>query len=349
MLGLYPLPGEPDQAIVPTQDGYLYRVSLSDSFAPVPFGDLSGSVRVAAEEGLLGLAFSPDYANDGYLYLYYNLPPSSPAYKYRDVLSRFHFTNNTLDPDPQTILIDLDDSLLWHNGGQLAFGQAGMLYVSIGDEGWVGDPENNAQNKGLLWGKVLRLDVSGDGGYSIPPDNPFTCEPGTRHEIYAYGFRNPWRFSIDDVTGDIWADDVGQYSWEEVNRVVPGGNYGWRVMEGDTCYGVAPGSCTEPPGYVPPRHTYCHGGNDGCSLSETCAVIGGHVYRGSAIPELYGWYVFGDYCSGEVWALDPTLPSGAPVRLLNSAYAITSFARLPDGELAILTMDNAIYRLEKQP
>ena len=347
MTGLHPLPESSDEALVLTQDGHIWRISLSSAFTPAPFADLTGILATnrTLEDGLLGFAYSPDYATDRNVYVYYNAP-AHPGFSYREVLSRFHVSGDALETGSQQILIDLDDSRPWHNGGQLAFGPDGMLYLGIGDGGWAGDPDGHGQSLATLFGKVLRLDVTGQTTYAIPADNPFVNTPGSLGEIYAYGFRNPWRFSFDGPTGELWLGDVGQWNWEEIDNVVAGGNYGWNVMEGNNCFNVAPGSCTPPAGYVPPRDVYCHDDYmPSCPLPDTCAVIGGSVYRGSAMPDLYGWYVFGDYCSGEVWALYPGSSNGPAVRLLDSAYLITSLAMLPDGEIAVITQNNAIFEL----
>ena len=245
------------------------------------------------------------------------------------------------------MLLDQHDREPWHVAGQLAFGPDGYLYVSLGDEGWVEDPYNNAQNKSVLFGKVLRLDVTGEATYAVPLDNPFVDGPGgDMDEIYAFGFRNPWRFSFDSATGDLWLGDVGQFNWEEVNKVVSGGNYGWDVMEGAGCRSSG---CTPPAGHIPPRVSYCHqqwvSTCPGYPVAEDCAIIGGFVYRGSTMPDLNGWYVYGDFCSGKIWAVDAASASGAPVLLIDSPYSISSFAQLPDGELLVLTYNNALYRL----
>jgi len=348
MLGLYPIPGSPDEAVVLTQIGFILRVSLSSAFSPLPFADLASKVYVGGEEGLLGFAFSPDYRTDSLVYVYYTAPPASPGFVLRDILSRFHVVDNLIDNTSEEVLISLDDREYFHEGGQIAFGPDEYLYAAIGDEGGQGDPHGNGQNLQTLFGKVLRIDVSGAGAYAIPPDNPFADGPGgNADEIFAYGFRNPWRFSFDADTGDLWLGDAGQYNWEEVNRIVAGGNYGWGIMEGNTCYGLFdPNGCDPPDGYVPPRAVYCHDAwVQGCAVPGACAVIGGFVYRGDAMPELDGWFVYADHCNGHVWALDTADDDGAPVLLTDTPYFISSFAQLPDGELLALTFDNAIYRL----
>ncbi len=177
--------------------------------------------------------------------------------------------------------------------------------------------------------------MSGEG-YAVPPDNPFVGTPGARPEIYAYGLRNPWRFSFDRATGDLWAGDVGQNRWEEVDRIVAGANYGWNVIEGFECFDS---STCDTSGLEPPRAAY--GRDDGCS------VTGGYVYRGPSMPELNGWYVYGDFCSGRIWAVN-TADDSPPVLLTDTGLPIASFGELPDGQLLVLTFENVIYRLQRK-
>jgi glucose/arabinose dehydrogenase len=222
-----------------------------------------------------------------------------------------------------------------HNGGEITFGPDGYLYVGVGDGGSAGDPDGNGQNKNALLAKILRIDVSGDT-YTIPPDNPFAGGGGAP-EIYAYGFRNPWRFSFDPATGALWAGDVGQNKWEEVDRVVSGGDYGWNVMEGNHCYKPSAGCDTS--GLIPPRAEYSH--DDGCSIT------GGYVYRGTAMPELEGWFVYSDYCSGKVWAVNTADDASPPVELADTKKNVSSFFRDAAGELYLVTLDGQVFRLER--
>ncbi len=293
---------------------------------------------------MLSIAFSPEFASDSRVYIFYNAPPRSDEFKTRMIVSRFQVVDGVLSMASEEILIDLDDRFWWHNGGQLAFGPDGYLYVAMGDGGTdsaVSDPDGRGQNLQTLLGSILRLDVSGDGGYTIPAGNPFADGPGgNADEIYAHGFRNPWRFSFDRETGNIWAADVGFARWEEVDQVVRGGNYGWNVMEGPTCFGVVADACDKTP-YILPRAAYGHG-------QEVCtAIIGGFVYRGSEMPELNGWYVYGDFCSGKIWAFDTASDTSPAILLVHSGASISSFAELPDGEILVLTFDNAIYGLAR--
>ena len=221
-----------------------------------------------------------------------------------------------------------------HNGGKIIFGQDGFLHLSLGDGGGFGDPNENGQDIHSLLGKVLRINVTGQATYTNPSDNPFVGAAG-RDEIYAYGFRNPWRMSMDSATGVMWLGDVGQQLWEEVEPVAKGGNYGWDCREGFVVY--EPAGC-QGGGFIEPRAVYDHG--------LGCAVTGGYVYHGAAMPELVGWYVYGDYCSGRIWALDAAPEAtSAPVLLADTTHTIPSFAERPDGELLVLTFENAIYLL----
>lgn len=332
MVGFAAIPGAADEAVIVTQGGEMWRVSLNDSFSPKEFGDLSDRVidyRASNESGLLGLAFSPEFGTDGRVYAYYTAGKPN-----RSVLSRFQVAGDAIDMGSETVLLEVPQPFGNHNGGQIAFGPDGYLYVALGDGGSGGDPEGNGQNLSTLLGAILRLDVSGEG-YAVPPDNPFVDTAGARPEIYAYGLRNPWRFSFDRASGDLWAGDVGQNKWEEVDRIVAGANYGWNVMEGFECYDS---SDCDTSGLELPRAAYGRG--DGCS------VTGGYVYRGPSMPELNGWYVYGDYCSGRIWAVDPADDSW-PILLTESGLPIASFGEMPDGELLALTFENAVYRLQR--
>jgi glucose/arabinose dehydrogenase len=327
------IPGTNDtEAIVVSQtDERILRVSLIGAFAPAVYGDLSGYVGGGGnEEGLLSAAFSPNFTSDGRIYVYYT--QGAPA---STVLSRFQASGSSMDTGNETRILQVRDFAENHNGGRLLFGPDGYLYLSTGDGGGGGDPQENGQNIDSLLGKVLRLNVTDQGTYNIPPDNPFVGGAGA-DEIWAYGFRNPWRYSFDRASGALWLGDVGQGSFEEVDLVVKGGNYGWDCLEGFSQYERAgcPGD-----GFQAPRAVY--GTHDGGS----CAVTGGYVYRGGALPELAGSYIFADYCSGRIWALDSGNPAAEPVLLIDSEHQISSFYELPDGELLVLTFSNAIFRL----
>jgi len=341
MVDLAMVPGSADEAIVVLQnDQQIWRVSLSGAFSPVLYGDLSAYVGDGGgEEGLLSAAFSPDFGSDGLIYVYYTQGGSQQL---PTVLSRFQVVGNAMvtgvpGDGSETRILEVPDFAGNHNGGKIVFGQDGYLYLSLGDGGGFADPNDTGQDINSLLGKVLRINVTGvttPPYYTIPVDNPFAVGPG-RDEIFAYGFRNPWRMSRDSLTGAMWVGDVGQGDWEEVETVVKGGNYGWDCYEGFEVF--EPAGCPAG-GFTFPRAVYDHGSG--------CAVTGGYVYRGSAMPELYGWYVYADYCSGRIWGVDATPGANtAPVQLLDSPHNISSFGERGDGELLVLTFSNQIYLL----
>ena len=280
------------------------------------------------EEGLLGLAFDPDFASNGFFYVYYSA--SGPK---RSVISRFSVPedDSAADANSEKVILEVEQPYANHNGGQIVFGPDGYLYVGLGDGGSAGDPKGHGQNTGTLLGTILRLDAT--GSYTIPSDNPFVGVEGARPEIWAYGLRNPWRFSFDSETGDLWAADVGQNALEEVDLIEPGVNYGWNIMEGDECYSR---SC-DTRGLEMPIAVY--GRDDGCSIT------GGYVYRGNRLPSLYGAYVYGDYCSGKIWALryDGSRVTES-IQIVDTKLRISSFAEDTEGELYILDLEGEIYR-----
>jgi glucose/arabinose dehydrogenase len=304
------------------------------------FLDIRSQVSTAGnKEGLLGLAFDPDFDGNGHFYVYY-----SAANPRRSVISRFTAGTTGLEPDlaaPETelIVLEVPQPFSNHNGGQLAFGPDGMLYISLGDGGAGGDPQGNGQNTSTLLGSILRIDVSGlgpDQGYRVPADNPFAGATGARGEIWAYGLRNPWRFTFDRENGDLWAGDVGQNSFKEVNLIQRGGNYGWNTHEGDHCY--SPRSGCDPSGTLPPVIEY--------STNKGCSVIGGYVYRGTGIPSLTGTYLYGDYCSGEIRGFRfENGEARGDALLIDSGLNITSFGEDRNGEIYVLTQRGRIYRM----
>jgi glucose/arabinose dehydrogenase len=226
-----------------------------------------------------------------------------------------------------------------HNGGQIAFGPDEMLYIALGDGGSGGDPQGNGQDPSTLLGSILRIDVSEIGpgqGYSVPPDNPFVEFADVRTEVWAFGFRNPWRFSFDSRRGDLWVGDVGQNAWEEVDLVEKGGNYGWNTLEGNHCF--SPRTDCDTNDTEPPVIEY--------DASKGCSIIGGYVYRGEDIPELNSTYIYGDYCSGEVngFRFKTRLVTEQSL-LVDSGLRITSFGQDQQGELYALAEDGGIYKL----
>ncbi len=289
------------------------------------------------EEGLLGLAFHPDYANNGYFYVNYSA--SNPR---RNVIARYSVSAadaDAADRGSERVLLTYAQPFSNHNGGQLAFGADGYLYIATGDGGSGGDPQNNAQNRTNLLGKILRIDIdNSDGGrqYAIPGDNPFAGNSeGYAEEIFAYGLRNPWRFSFDPVTGRLWAGDVGQNRYEEVDIIEKGRNYGWRIMEGFACYN--PSSGCDQTGLSLPIVEY---GRD-----QGASITGGHVYRGTSVPELEGKYIYADFVTGRIWGLTYRGPGDFENELLlASTENIASFGVDEVGELYICSFGGGIFR-----
>jgi len=290
------------------------------------------------EEGLLGLAFHLDYTNNGYFYVDYTA--SNPR---RTVISRFKVSPNNPDSamvDSEYVFLEIDQPYSNHNGGQIAFGPDGYLYIAMGDGGSGGDPLNNGQNLTTLLGTILRIDVNSGQDtlkYSIPGDNPFAGNSsGFREEIYAFGLRNPWRFSFDAVTGTLWAGDVGQNLYEEIDIIESGKNYGWRVMEGFHCYFPQTGCDTI--GLTMPVWEYDHG--------EGQSVTGGYVYHGNQIPDLYGKYIYADYVSGKIWSFDyDGVNPGLNNLIVDTNLLIASFGVDQYNELYICSFDGKIYKI----
>ena len=331
MTGMYPLPD--GRWLVTEQVGRVQLVNAQGTQSSV-FLDIDPKVNSGGEEGLLGLAISPDFATSGVFYIHY-----SAANPRRSVFARYASSGGTGNPNSEQILFQVEDPYGNHNGGQLAFGPDGYLYIALGDGGSRLDPHGNGQNLGTLFGKILRIDVAGGGAYRVPADNPFVGQQGARGEVWAYGLRNPWRFSFDSKTGELWAGDVGQNTLEEIDLITKGGNYGWVTMEGGSCTGG--GNNCDRAGKTLPIVDYPTGGGN-------CAVTGGFVYHGSAVAALGGAYVYGDYCSGRIWGLRK---EGAQMtenaQLADAGFGISSFAQGSDGEIyALEYKDNGgIHRL----
>lgn len=305
------------------------------------FLDISAKVASGGEMGLLGLTFHPNFKQNGYFYV--NYTRSSP--RRQTVVSRFKANAQTADPNSEAILLTFDQPYSNHNGGQIAFGPDGFLYIATGDGGSGGDPQNYSQNRKSLLGKMLRIDVNTTekGNYGIPKDNPYVANTeGFNEEIYAYGLRNPWRFSFDSVTKNLWTGDVGQNAIEEIDIVEKGKNYGWRIKEGNNCY-ARMSECNEIESSVTrPVWTYAQG-NDGYS------VTGGRVYRGKTLTDLVGKYIFGDYVSGKIWALTYDGKTVTKNDLLTNVSTVSAFGEDTNGELYICDYSaGKIYVLTKK-
>jgi len=328
--------GDP-RLFVTTQDGFV-RILSNGTLLPAPFLDVSRLVSCCGERGLLSIAFHPNYAQNGFFFTYSTNPDGDIEIARAQ---RSAADANRADPGTRVVLLTIPHPVnANHNGGQLQFGPDGYLYFGPGDGGSANDPPCNAQRDEVLLGKLLRIDVDQNVDqppfYGIPPTNPFASSSTVRHEIWAKGLRNPWRFSFDRLTGDLWIGDVGQNAREEIDfqpQSSHGGeNYGWKLMEGTRCGDGGSSGC--PPGVPPcnspaftaPTYEYDH--------SFGCAVIGGYRYRGVEAPALYGRYVYGDLCSGRLWADTDILPMTAP--------QLATFGEDAQGELYLGTQSGVI-------
>lgn len=323
------------------QDGRIMIYS-GGSVLPTPFLDISDRVSCCGEQGLLGLAFHPDYTQNGWFYVDYTDSNGNGQ------VSRFRVTADpdVANPDSERPVINIPHPVFTnHNGGQLQFGPDGYLYIGTGDGGSGGDPNNNAQNLGQLLGKLLRIDIDNGNRYAIPPTNPFVDVSGARPEIWAYGLRNPWRFTFDRSTGDLFIADVGQNAWEEINfqrAASPGGeNYGWRLMEGKSCYNP-PQNCNDGSLKLP-LIVYPHF-DDGDFIG--CAVIGGYRYRGPSFPALTGVYFFADDCTGRLWGAIRQGPLAKVREIAVTGLNVTSFGEDDAGDQYLTEISgNALYKL----
>jgi len=330
-----PVDGVP-RLYIATQDGIIYSVDRDEDHPNADtFLDLQNLVSTQYnEEGLLGLAFDPDFLVTREFYVYYVAP--SPR---RSVIARYVDDGYGLGAIESSaeILLEIPQPFGNHNGGQILFGPDGFLYIGLGDGGGANDPSGHAQNLGTLLGSILRIDVrseDSDDPYVIPPTNPFFDTPEYRAEIWAYGFRNPWRFAFDAESGKLWAADVGQELWEEVNKVVAGANYGWNKIEGFECPGETSGCDI---GTITPVWTY--------GREQGCSVIGGVVYTGSGVSGLNGMYMFGDHCTGTIWALKDGIGFLFVAELGQIDGNITAFGNDELGQVYIGTRDGQIYIL----
>ncbi len=333
-VGLVHRSDKPELVYVVEQPGRIRSVNTADpEQAPSLVLDLTDRVHHDGnEQGLLGFAYHPKRPTEAYVN--YTTATHTIIARYESDRER----PDLLDPRTEQVLLAIEQPYSNHNGGQLAFGPDGYLYIATGDGGSGGDPHNNSQNLHSLLGKILRIDVDArqDGNaYGIPEDNPFIGQGSP--EIYAYGLRNPWRFSFDSATGKLWAADVGQLRFEEINIVERGENYGWRIQEGAACYNPAEGCDTE--GLAQPIYTY--GRDLGVSIT------GGYVYRGRELPHLVGWYIYADFGTGTIWALKEEGGTVHNTTLLQSGMNISSFGTDAAGELYICTFDGGIMRFRQ--
>lgn len=322
------------------KDGYIRIIENGQTLA-TPFLNIDAKINSSASErGLLGLAFHPKYAENGYFFV--NYTDNSGNTK----IARFRVSDtntNTADPNSELILLEVNQPFSNHNAGDLAFGPDGYLYIPLGDGGSANDPGNRSQTRTTLLGKMLRIDVDNGNPYRIPPDNPFPDVEGIRPEIWAFGLRNPWRISFDRLTGDLWIGDVGQGNWEEINRQPAdsqgGENYGWRCYEGNAAFNTS--GCGDQGQYTFPVQVYSH-------ANGACSVTGGFVYRGGDFPNLYGTYIYTDYCNGRIWGLKPDGQGGwINTLLLDGAnFDYVAFGEDNEGELYLAGLGSGnIYRV----
>ena len=332
-------PPADERLFVLEKDGRI-RIIKGGVLLESPFLDITDLVSKAHEQGLLGLAFPPDYTSSGRFIVHYTDQNNNTR------VSSFHVS---ADPDladaaTEVPILEADQPFVNHNGGQILFGPDGFLYIGLGDGGSSGDPGGRGQSLEDLLGSILRIDVSGGTSYTVPADNPFVGTVGARPEVWSYGLRNPWRFSFDRATGDLYIADVGQANWEEINFApVDGGagrgvNYGWNVMEGLHCY--AADSCDQN-GLTPPVVE--------CGHDQGCSITGGYVYRGTAVPALQGHYLYADFCRGFVRSFPVGNPSAGMDRpTLEPNGAITSFGEDSSGELYVVTADGRVLKIVAQ-
>jgi glucose/arabinose dehydrogenase len=339
-------PGDGSGRLFITERGGAIRIFDGRVVLARPFLDLTDRVLSEhfIERGLVGLAFHPEFATNGYFYIAYTRRGGGFGGDGDVVLAEYRVSAD--DPDiadasSENVLLVVDHfGVSTHNGGHLVFGPDGHLYAGLGDADPDEAPEANAQNTNLLVGTIIRVDVGGGGDYTVPASNPFVGKDAA-DEIWAYGLRNPWRFSFDRATGDLYIGDVGEAQADEVNiqpaSSAGGENYGWPFVEGTRC-GYPREGC-DPSAYITPVLTYDH-------TDEDCAVVGGHVYRGEAMLGLAGAYVFGDFCSGRVWAARNEGDAWQRIEILRAPFQISTFAEDDAGEILVAAFDEgALYRL----
>lgn len=333
-------PGDTDRLFIVEKGGTI-RIVKGGTLLPAPFLDITSLVSTGSEQGLLGLAFDPEYATNGRFVVHYTDTNGATRVS---AFARSGSDPDLADPGSEQVVLTAEQPFANHNGGQILFGPDGNLYLGLGDGGSGGDPQGRGQDLTDLLGSILRIDLRGVAPYTIPADNPFAASTTARTEIWSYGLRNPWRFSFDRATGDLYIGDVGQSRWEEVD-VSPsaegagkGINFGWNVMEGRHCY--ASGPCDQT-GLALSVLEYDH--------DQGCSVTGGYVYRGSAISGLQGTYFYSDFCSG--WIRSFRYQGGQAVEPLDwptlapPGGSVTSFGEDAVGELYIASSGGRVYRI----
>ncbi|MBI2078963.1 MAG: PQQ-dependent sugar dehydrogenase [Euryarchaeota archaeon] len=323
--------GNGSELWVVEQTGKL-RALDADGAPPRTVLDLSSRTQAGGERGFLSVALDPRFSETGTFYVSYTDNAGD------SVLARYRVGDGgEVEADSGETVLTQAQPFSNHNGGLALFGPDGYLYIGFGDGGGQGDPSGNGQKPSTWLGKLLRLNVTNETTYSVPEDNPFRAKAGWLPEIWAYGLRNPWRFSFDRATGDLWIADVGQWEWEEIDRRAAesegGENYGWNLFEGSHRFRAG-----DAPDHVRPVYDYRRTGGH-------CAVTGGYVYRGEAIPALVGSYVFGDYCSGVVWTLTRVGESWEPRLLLDKDLSIASFGEDAQGEILVIDRGGSIQRI----
>ena len=335
-------PGDLNRLFIAEKTGAI-RIVKDGTLLPAPFLDLSAQVSGGSEQGLLGMAFFPNYATSGRFVVHYT-----------DVAGDTHVSSYQVSTDPdvadpasEQVILTAAQPYPNHNGGQVLFGPDGFLYLGLGDGGSADDPEGRGQDRSDLLGSILRLDVQAGTSYTVPPDNPFVGQAGIQPEIWSYGLRNPWRFSFDRANGDLYIADVGQNRYEEVD-IAPaasgsgkGVNYGWSIMEGSHCLG---GTRCDATGLALPTFEYGH--------ASGCSITGGYVYRGSAIPALQGLYFYGDFCQGWVRSFryaNGVAAEGLDWPTLRPGGSVLSFGEDSAGELYVLSSNGRIFKIVPDP
>lgn len=331
-----PIAGD-DRLFVPDRAGVIRIVNRGKVEDPAVFMDIAAKVLADGEMGLLGMVFHPSFAQNGYFYINY-----VDKEQFTNI-ARFQVNAQGLaDPATEKTLLKLKQPYGNHNAGGLAFGPDGFLYIPLGDGGSGGDPQNRAQNKMKLLGKLLRVDVDSGDPYAVPANNPFVADAGFKPEIWAWGLRNPWRISFDTKTGDLYIADVGQGEVEELNFQPAGSaggeNYGWRCFEGTQPFNSD--GCQEASTYVLPVAEYTH------AEAGRCSITGGYVYRGQRLPNLEGTYIYGDFCSGEIFSATKAGDTWTQALLLKTPYTISTFGQDQNGEIYVADMaSGSIYHI----